>query len=150
MHLLLPFKLFLSFLNQAKKKEERNQCFQKKKKFYITSPLNTSKCCPQLKHPLIIQSCSHELDSKWEEEKRRQPINPTWWRTVMIRNELEETWNKAHAKAQDNRLKVPRFYCGLLSQLGWGGWVSEWVSALPLLRNCEVLVYVHRIYSYYL
>ena len=27
MYLLLPFKLFLPFLNQAKKKEERNQCY---------------------------------------------------------------------------------------------------------------------------
>ena len=39
----------------------------------------------------------------------------------MIRNELEKmgvTWSKAQAKAKDDRLKVLRFYCGLLSQLG--------------------------------
>jgi len=131
---LLPFKPSLSFLNQAKKKKERNQrVIYKKKKFYITSPLNTRKCCPKRQHPLIIQSFSHEMDSKWEEqEKRHQPIKSTWWRTVMIRKELEEmgvTWSKAQAKAQDDRLKVPRFYCGLLSQLGWGGWVSECFNA---------------------
>ena len=44
-------------------------------------------------------------DSEREEEKRRQPIKSTWWRTVMIRNELEETWSKVQAKAQDDRLK---------------------------------------------
>ena len=38
----------------------------------------------------------------------------------MIRNELEEmgvTWSEVQAKAQE-RLKVSRFDCGLLSQLG--------------------------------
>ena len=38
----------------------------------------------------------------------------------MIRNELEEmgvTWSEKQAKAQE-RLKVSRFDCGLLSQLG--------------------------------
>ena len=87
---LLPFKPSLSFLNQAKKKKERNQRVIYKKKSYITSPLNTRKCCPKLQHPLIIQSCSHEMNSKWEEEKSCQPIKSTWWRTVMIRKELEE------------------------------------------------------------
>ena len=38
MYLLLPFNLFLSFLNQAKKKEERNQCYSQEKEdlYYIT------------------------------------------------------------------------------------------------------------------
>ena len=38
MYLLLPFKLFLSFWNQAKEKEERNQCYlqQEEVLYYIT------------------------------------------------------------------------------------------------------------------
>ena len=38
MHLLLPFKLFLSFWNQAKEKEERNQCYSQQEEvlYYIT------------------------------------------------------------------------------------------------------------------
>ena len=39
----------------------------------------------------------------------------------MTRKELEEmgvAWSEAQAKAQDDKLKVPRFYYGLLFQLG--------------------------------
>ena len=66
-------------------------------------------------------------DSEWEEEKRRQPIKSTWWRTVMIRNELEETWSKVQAKAQDDRLKSAEVLLWPFVPAGMRR-LSEWVS----------------------
>ena len=105
------------FWTEQRKRKKEISVTHNKKKIYITSPLNTSMVLPLTLAPTDNSKCSHEVDSKWEEEKRCQPIKSTWWRTVMIRKELEEmgvTWHKAQAKAQD--------------RLGWGGWVREWVS----------------------
>ena len=112
MNLLLSYKLFLSFLNHAKKKKRKQSesYSQEEEVLYYVTP----------KYKKVLPSN--------KEEKRSQPKS-IWWRTVM--KELEEMGlaNMEQSTGQSSgKAYMLRFDCHLLSQLGCRGLVSVRVS----------------------
>ena len=114
MHLLLSFKLFLSFFKPSKEKERKHSesYSQEEEVLYYVTP----------KYKKVLPSN--------KEEKRSQPKS-IWWRTVM--KELEETGlanMEQKAGQSSGKAYVLRFDCDLLSQLGCRGLVSVRVTVI--------------------